>query len=170
MNTPEPDPLAELLAAPASVDAQTLRQSLLAQTTRQLRRPRRLRLVALAAALAACYGAGLLTMYLLRPAPAPAVVVAPEPPPPEVTQPAERPVVAEKPSEPPDPSQRAALLRQQGDRYLNEENDPESALHTYTKALNAGSADDAKFSPDDNWLLMAIKNAREKEDRNANTD
>ena len=170
-NIPESDPLADLLAAPSPVDAETLRQSLLAQTTRQLHRPRRLRFAVLAAALAACYGAGLLTMYLLRSAPAPAVVVATEPArPADVTQPAEPPVVAEKPTEPANPAQRAALLRQQGDRFLNEENDPESALHSYTKALNAGSDDDAKFSPDDNWLLMAIKNAREKEDRNANTD
>jgi hypothetical protein len=67
-------------------------------------------------------------------------------------------------------SRRAALLRQAGDRYLSDENDPEAALHCYTKSLNAGPGDGAKFSPDDNWLLMAIKNAREKEARHANND
>jgi hypothetical protein len=30
------------------------------------------------------------------------------------------------------------------------------------------TADDARFSPEDNWLMMAIKNAREKEARHEN--
>src|SRR5262245_3236782 len=167
-NTPERDPLAELLAAPGPVDAEALRQSLLAETTRRLPRPRRLRVAALAAALAACYVAGLLTMYPLRPAPPPRAGRPAEPhaetvPAPVAQKTPDPPAVEPQPSQPLDSSQRAALLRQQGDHYLNEENDPESALQTYAKALNVGSADDAKFSPDDNWLLMAIKNAREKE-------
>src|SRR5262249_5350742 len=153
----ERDPLAELLAAPGPVDAEAVRRSLLAETTRRLRRPRRLRFAVLAAALAACYVAGLLTMYLLRPAPAAPVVVSQArprgPAPTPVPPPTDPPAVARKTPEPPEPSERAALLRQQGDHYLNDENDPESALHSYTQALNAGTPDDAKFSPEDNWLL-----------------
>jgi hypothetical protein len=170
-DNPERDPLADLLAAPGPVDTGELRHSLLAETTRQLPRPRRLRFVVLAAALAACYVAGLLTMYLLRPAAPPPVTVPSEPQPESVAEkPADPPAVVPQPADLPDRSQQAARLRQDGDRQLTEKNDPESALQSYTKALNVGTEDDAKFSPDDNWLLMAIKNAREKEARNANSE
>jgi hypothetical protein len=73
---------------------------------------------------------------------------------------------AEKAADP----ERAALLRQAGHRYLEEEADPEAALRCYSKSLDAGTKDDAKFSPNDDWLMMAIKNAREKETRHANND
>jgi hypothetical protein len=168
--TDTPDPLDELLAAPAPVDAAALRQSLLATTTRRLRRRRWLRRGALAVALAACYAAGLLTMRLLTPAAPVAdqpVPVAERPPEPPAPAPA---VVVEKRAEEAPDAERAALLRQAGDRYLNDEADPEAALRCYSKSLSTGSTDDAKFSPDDNWLLMAIKNAREKEARHANDD
>jgi hypothetical protein len=64
--------------------------------------------------------------------------------------------------------ERVALLRQAGDRYLHEDNDPEAALRCYTRALDAAPEEARKFSPDDNWLLMAIKNARDKETPHAN--
>ncbi|HKI38678.1 MAG TPA: hypothetical protein VKA46_42915 [Gemmataceae bacterium] len=168
-DTPERDPLEDLLAPPGPIDAEALRQSVLAATTRRLRRRRWQRRVALAAALAACYAAGLLTMRLLAPAfppqDIPAEVVREErPAPPPAPM-----VVAADPAAERRPD-RAARLRQAGDRYLTEENDPEAALHAYSESLNAGSPDDSKFSPDDNWLLMAIKNAREKEARHANDD
>jgi hypothetical protein len=57
-----------------------------------------------------------------------------------------------------------------GDRCLNDIGDPEAALRCYERALNAASDDEVRFSADDNWLLMAIKNAREKEARHANHD
>jgi hypothetical protein len=166
-DTPERDPLDELLAPPEPVDTAALRQSLLAATTRQLRRPRWVRRAALAAALAACYAAGLLTMRVLAPAapvaaPVEAAVKNDAPPAAVAAEAVER--RAETAADP----ERAALLRQAGDRYLDEETDPASALRCYAKSLDAGSQDDAKFSPDDNWLLMAIKNAREKEARDAN--
>jgi hypothetical protein len=169
-DTPEPDPLDELLAPPAPVDVAALRQSLLAATARRLRRRRWLRRGALAAALGTCYAAGLLTMHLLAPAAPsaePTVAVEEKPTPLPAPAPA---VVVEQRAEKAADSERAALLRQAGDRYLNDEADPEAALRCYSKSLSAGSEDDAKFSPDDNWLLMAIKNAREKEARHANDD
>jgi hypothetical protein len=169
-DTPEHDPLDELLAPPGPVDAAALRQSLLAATARRLTRRRRLRRAALAAALAACYAAGLLTTRLLTPAvparDASAPVVAAQKDPPAPAPVAEAPDAA--PAE--GRAERAAVLRQAGDRYLNEQGDPEAALRCYSRALDEGTEGDAKFSPDDNWLLMAIKNAREKEARHANND
>jgi hypothetical protein len=131
------------------------------------------RRAALAVALAACYGAGLLTMRLLTPAKAAAPVVeerkeAP-PPAPVAVAPEPAPAVERRAEQAAD-SERAALLRQAGRRYLEEEADPEAALRCYSKSLDAGTKDDAKFSSNDDWLLMAIKNAREKETRHANND
>ncbi len=169
-DTPERDPLDELLAPPGPVDAAALRQSLLAETARRLTRRRWLRRTALAAALAACYAAGLLTTHLLAPATpardtsAPVVREQNDTPPPAPV------AVAPPRPEGEHPAERAARLREAGDRYLNEQGDPEAALNCYSKSLSAGTADDAKFSPDDSWLLMAIKNAREKETRHANND
>jgi hypothetical protein len=106
-------------------------------------------------------------MRLLTPAAPVAVVRAPEDHKPEAPPAPPRGAVAAVPDRDPE---RPELLLRAGDRYLKENNDPEAALRCYTKALNAASADDLKFSPQDNWLLMAIKNAREKEARHANND
>jgi hypothetical protein len=173
-DTPERDPLEELLAPPGPVDTAALRLSLLTTTTRRLRQACRLRRVVLIAALAACYGAGLLTMQLLTPAhntPAPLAEESKQnlPPTPVAIAPESAPTAERRAEQAPDP-ERASLLRQAGQRYLNEEGDPEAALRCYSKSLNAGTEDDAKFSPNDDWLLMAIKNAREKESRHANND
>jgi len=160
----EPDPLAELLVPPTQ-GAEALRQAVLTATMRRLRQRRWLRRGALVVALAACYAAGLLTMHLRAPA-----IAVPDAPVPVAERPA--PAAAVPTPAPASPSdhrpESAALLRQAGDRYLNDDNDPEAALQCYSKALDAGTEDDVKFSPDDNWLLMAIKNAREKEARHAN--
>jgi hypothetical protein len=167
-DTPERDPLEELLAPPRPADAEALRQSILAATTRRLRRRRWLRRGALAAALAACFAAGMLTMRLLAPAAPAADGIAQSDGRPEQEAPSAP--GNEAPAPPPRDRDVAAVLLQAGDRYLNEEGDPEAALRCYTKALNAVSDGDARFSPDDNWLLMAIKTAREKEARHANDD
>jgi hypothetical protein len=171
-DTPERDPLDQLLAAHDPVESGSLRQALLAATTRRLRRARWVRRAALVAALAACYGAGLLTMRLLTPAgkaPVPVVEAPGENPPPTPVPPEPTPLAERRPEPPPEP-ERAAVLRQAGRRYLDEQGDPEAALRCYSKSLDVGGKDDAKFSPDDDWLMMAIKNAREKETRHANND
>ncbi len=169
-DTPERDPIDELLAPPGPVETAALRQALLAATTRRLRRARWVRRAALAAALAACYGAGLLTMRLPNPAQKATVPVVEVPRPAESQAPPEPAPLAERRADKAPDAERAALLRQAGRRYLDEEDDPEAALRCYSKALDAGGKDDAKFSPDDDWLMMAIKNAREKEARHANND
>jgi len=166
-DTPERDPLDDLLAPPPAADAAWLRQAVLAATARPLRRRRWLRRGALVAALAACFAAGMLTTRWLMPAAPTAVVQADGPR-------EQRNAPAPPPSEAPAPPQRetdvAASLLRAGDHFLNEEGDPAAALRCYTGALNAGSEDDTRFSPDDNWLLMAIKTAREKEARHENDD
>src|SRR5947209_3929303 len=95
-----PDPLDPLLRPTASGEAdEALRRRLLERTTRALRRRRRLRSVAWAAALAACYAAGALTMFWLAPTrvevvrvqapsiPAPQPQPAPSPPAPPAPAP-----------------------------------------------------------------------------------
>jgi hypothetical protein len=108
----------------------------------------------------------MLTMRLLTPAADGEMARAPELPSREAP-----PAPGDRGAEPPPRrGDVAAVLLRAGDHFLNEEGDPAAALRCYSGALNAGSEDDAKFSPDDNWLLMAIKNAREKEARHANND
>jgi hypothetical protein len=179
-SVPDPDPCDNLLA-PVSCpdDTADLRQALLRRTTRVLRRRRLIRRVGLVAALAACYFAGVLTMYLLTPSAAVTVPVVvyvhpsepsapktlPQPQEMRATMPA--PTVEHWAARTEAPPERSQLYRQAGDRYMQEENDPASALRCYTKALDAGSPADTSISPDDNWLLMALKDAREKEKRHA---
>lgn len=172
-----PDPLAELLAPPAPDAANAdLRQVLFRQTARVLRRRRWLKRAGYASALAACYLAGLMTMKFLPTAPATdrgTVEVAradPSPPPPPAAKEAAEP----KPS-PLDLEWQAAdsrvprpdLLRQAGDRYLEEAGDVVSALRCYRGVLRDNPAEAETFSADDNWLLMALKEAKAKEKRHA---
>jgi hypothetical protein len=165
-DTPEHDPLDALLAPPELADAEGLRQAVLGVTGRRLRRRRWLRRGAMAAALATCFAAGMLTMRWLTPAAPPEVARADVP----HEQKAPSAPTEQPPAPPPHDTDVAAVLFKAGDHFLNEEGDPETALRAYTKALDTGSPDETKFSPDDNWLLMALKNAREKEARHANND
>ena len=176
ISVPDPDPCDRLLA-PISCpgDSADLRQTLLRRTARVLRRRRLVRRVGLSAALAACYAAGVLTMYLARPSaavPDPMVVFesTPEreilPPPLEIRETVPAPMVEDWAARAV-AQDRSQLYRRAGDRYLQEENDPESALRCYKQALDAASPAETSISPDDNWLLMALKDAREKEKRHA---
>jgi hypothetical protein len=82
----------------------------------------------------------------------------------------------EKPPQPPElyefeaqlapPAERAAQLRKAGDLYLEQANDYAAALRCYSQAFNAAGPEALEFSPDDNWLVMAIKTARRKEKGN----
>jgi hypothetical protein len=165
----EPDPIEELLAPSAAPpDTSALRQDLLARTRRDLRMQRSARRLAWAAALAACYGAGLLTMrWFMTPArpPEPAPLARQEEKTP-IAQAAKQAVALEW--EAVDrPDQQAALYRQAGDRYLTEEGDIAAALRCYGNALDSGTPEDLTTSSTDNWLLMAIKDARKKEKHDA---
>jgi hypothetical protein len=167
----DPDPFAHWLAVSRSPDAEVaaLRQTVLQRTKRILRHHRWTRRAAVAAALAACYAAGVALMYWLRPPAAAEVIIvekSPEPAPaPPATEPreAEPSAVALEWQAVESSEKRVELYRRAGDRYLAESNDLEAALRCYRQMLNAGSEKDLLNSPDDNWLLMALKDARLKE-------
>jgi hypothetical protein len=175
-----PDPLDELLRPDLPVVAAPVwRESLLARTTRTLRWRRRGRRLAILAALAACYVAGLVSMRLLRAEPAVEVrkeIVyvteekKPESPPERVTPPVpERPLTALalewQAAE--DPDRGAELNRRAGDRYFAEENDLASAVRCYKRFLSACPETELEVAPQDNWLLVTLKNARLEEKRHA---
>ncbi len=174
----EPDPLDGMLHPPSPPDNEALRQQVYAQTRRVLQRRRRWRQLAYTAALAASFVAGLLVMRLTTPRPAPALPSEPE-------------VVVKQPEKTPQPpdrlpqssadenalalendafdstDHRVERYRQAGDTYMNEEYDPQSALRCYRNALDNATKNDLAISTNDNWLLMAIKDARQKESDHA---
>jgi hypothetical protein len=137
-----------------------LRTRLRERTTRVLRWRRRGKRAAMGALLVGCYVAGLATMRWFEPA---TPVPAQQAQAPTVAKEAEvviRPEVPEREAaEPP----RSVALRQAGDFYLEQTGDFERALRCYSLSLNAGGAEALADSRDDNWLVMAIKDARRKE-------
>ena len=161
----EPDPLDGMLRPPAPSDTDALRQDVYARTRRVLRRGRRLRQVAYFAVMLHAFVGGMGTMYaVLRPVPAPdeparsASKEAPQPLAPDV------PALAREWEAFDSADRRAELYRRAGETYLKQENDPLSALRCYTNALDNGTERDRTISPEnDDFLLMAIKNARQKE-------
>jgi hypothetical protein len=146
--------------SPEAVAPAELRERLRRQTTRVLRARRWGRRLGLVAALAACYALGVLTVRVW-PARAPAVADAPRPP---EQEPRVARATPRDPIRPVRSPGRAALLRQAGDRYL-EKNDLAAAVRCYRLALDAGSDDELTIQANDNWLLMALKDARRKEQR-----
>jgi hypothetical protein len=157
-----------------------LREMLLARTTSVLRRRRWRRRVSIAGALAASFLAGMVTMRFALPANDPPQPDLAHQPAPSVQSPAL--AEAKAPAAPQRESvlelewrafesadKRAELYRQAGDRYLLEHRDVQSALRCYRQALDAGTAESLTISASDNWLLIALKEARQKEknhDRN----
>jgi hypothetical protein len=173
MNDPSPlehDALAAWLAVSRS-DSASLRQAVLHRTTRLLRRRRWQRRGAVVLALAACYVAGLVTMRWLTPLPAAETIVVEKttqaaPPPPEAPPPqqeAEPPARALEWKALDHPQITVEYYRRAGDRYLAESNDMQAAVRCYKQMLDAGSEHDLIIAPDDTWLLMALKEARQKE-------
>jgi hypothetical protein len=177
MENPEADfeelePL--LRPGPPAREPGQLRQDLLRQTTGVLRGRARARRLAAAAALVACYAAGLATMHfagpwLQRPADPPPRV-APGPPGPAEDRPGAFPpnVVAarlEQQGETAAGRERARIFQLAGTRYLEESCDIRSALRCYANALD----DDTEMTPNpqDHWLLMALRDARQKEKADA---
>ncbi len=164
--TPDPDPLGDLLAPPPAPADDRLRADLGERTGRAVRWRRRWRRLARTAALAACYAAGVLTMHGLAP-PAPPTPVAHSPEPPKEDGAPEVTALALEWKAIDSPQPRPDFYRRAGDLYLDEEKDPESALRCYGQALDAAGEADQAVAADDNWLLMTIKNARQKEKRYA---
>jgi hypothetical protein len=176
----EPDPLEGMLRPPSvPPESEALRQAVYMRTWGVLRRRRLVRQFAYAAALLVSFGAGLLVMRVTtRPAPAPDLsarsVSESESPssnnPPSASPESPKPPALVKEWNAFDSEDRhGELYRQAGDSYLEEEYDPQSALRCYTNALDHGTKQDLTISADDNWLLMAIKGARQKENNHAKT-
>jgi hypothetical protein len=57
---------------------------------------------------------------------------------------------------------RPDLFRQAGDQYLADD-DLESAMRCYRGALENASEEDLQISPNDNWLFIELKKAKQKE-------
>jgi hypothetical protein len=68
------------------------------------------------------------------------------------------------------PVRRPELYRTAGDRYLTENGDLQSATRCYRSFLDLCSERDRIVSVDDTWLLMALKEARQREKRHANSN
>ncbi len=173
-DTSNPHPVDDFLRHdPAPGANAELRQALLGRTTQVLRRRRWLRRARFAGALAACYLAGVLTMRFATLAPVPPRPETAEQPP-KVTLP-DAPVLVEAPAAESETAlalewrafeasdRRAELYRLAGDRYLEQHGDLQSALRCYRQALDAGTHESLMISTSDNWLLMALKEARQKE-------
>jgi hypothetical protein len=172
----EPDPIEEMLRPSSPADNQTLHQAVYAQTRRVLHRRRRLRQVAYAASLLLSFavGAGFMRMTTRTDSGEREAVS------PQVTRTDQGPDATRSPGPSPDDSalasewiafdsenHRSEFYRQAGDRYIKDENDLQSALRCYGNALDSGTEQELAISPDDNWLLMAIKDARQKEKKYA---
>ncbi len=165
MQTPDDslhDPIEELLGAGnREAISNQLRGPVFAQTIGVMRRRRRVRLCAVAASLLGCYLAGMATTAAWRHPGNVAPEVASRPAAPTRTAP-EQPTVA------------VAQLdgfeswRRIGDHYLHDGNDISQALVGYSQALDLASDEELAITPGrDNWLLMALKDARVKERKHA---
>ena len=176
---PKADPLDDLLRPPAEPPAEPLRRRLLEETTAVLRRGRRIRWAALISSWAACFAVGAAAMLLWqnlgsRIEEKPPVTKNSTEPKPEIPNlnpepPKEKPVSAEatalaKEWEAFDSTKnRAALFFEAGDRYLAESNDTASAIRCYRQALAAARPEELAIRPDDNWLVLFLKQSRLKE-------
>jgi hypothetical protein len=59
--------------------------------------------------------------------------------------------------------ERVRLLLEAGDRYIADHHDLASAVRCYRQALDAAPDDVLEINPNDNWLVMAMKLDRQKE-------
>ncbi len=163
-----------------------LRDDLLAQTSAAVRAKARHTRFMLAGAVAAAYGAGLVTAFLalggVRDDREHAPVVsnlthqvtmeAPEPELPAasydmLSDPEQFALLlARSPVE-----EQIGLLKTAGDRYLNEFGNVEQALNHYRRLLSIEPLEDGtRTSFDDSWLLRALKQARLQEEHHANAN
>jgi hypothetical protein len=164
------DPLDELLALPpAPDDGAKLRQEILLRSTGVLRRRRRWKRLAWAASLAACYAAGMLTMRWFTP-PAAGVEVAAAPT--QETKNETPPVVqsarAVENLALDSTEHRAELYRQAAGLY-RKDGDLASWVRCKDNALAEAKKEDLTVSADDDFLEIALKQARQKEKRDART-
>ncbi len=159
-----------------------LREALWHRTSRAVRaRPRRRR-VAVVCAVAVAYAAGVATMFLGAPSePAPSVQVAVSTPKPaeEVTVKPGQPVLSVQTLSDPEllalriarapKEERARLLQEVGDHYLNNLGDIKLATRVYRQSIKLLSAEErSTFASTDTWLLASLKELSAKEENHAN--
>jgi hypothetical protein len=172
------DPLDAALGAIDQRPTDALRGAVFSRTIGIIRRRRRLKRCALAAGLLGCYLAGVTTMGLWRPG----GKEGPQSPAARATTVAPRTPNVSPPSSPrhsgPDKSQVAVASpsgyeswRRIGDHYLRESGDVSLAVAGYSQAIDLASDEERAISPErDNWLLMALKDARAKEREHARSE
>lgn len=173
---------AEVWRVPAVPDS--LRETVLRQTTAMVRSRSKRRRVVLAGAVAAAYVAGLATAIVARGS-APETgdkvrTVTPVAAPAQSPSPAaHEPVLARDLLQDPEGfalllsrspvEKRIELLKAAGDRYLNEYSDIEQALNCYRRLLSLEPTD-ANPNLNDSWLLRSLKQARLREVSHENTN
>ena len=165
MNTHDrPDPLDDLLSPVEQPASESLRQAIYRQTLPHLPRPPARWPTVLGGLVLLLVGIGIgwfgreATLPLPRlPLPVVTVLHMPTEEPDEIPTPPS-PEGLEWQARTTDP----ALFRVAGDRYIAEDR-PQEALRCYGEALNRGASTTPE--PEDSYLLMAIKHARERENR-----
>jgi cytochrome c-type biogenesis protein CcmH/NrfG len=156
---------------PAADDA--LRRALLAQTTGVLRFRRRAKRCVLVASLVACYLAGATTMGLLRagsppPSTGQPTIANSDPTPPRPSHPSPQPRKNQLAAKAVKKPTAFESWRRIGDHYLNQSGDVSLAVAGYSEAIRLASDEERRISPErDNWLMMALKDARSKEKTHA---
>jgi hypothetical protein len=181
---PLPDPIEQFLEGPPRVAADSpFQDHLLHETLKCWRRQRRRRPVAVIAGLAASFLAGAICVHLwplrtpdrgqeerVRVPDKSASEVAHKPAEKKVAPVSGGDAVAVEWNAFDEPNRREVLYRQAGDLYVQETHDYEAALRCYAQALESSSDQDLTITPDDNWLIMALKEARRKEQSHAKKD
>jgi hypothetical protein len=171
MDPQQQDPVEHLLTPVfASEDRTPLRQALLVETTRRLRRRQRIKQLVHAASLLVCYLAGLGTMRLAITGTAKNETDNNHAQGPDYSQArALTPPIDQDPEVPANVLERIAsvsedkqsnLYRLAADRYLEEDNNVQAALRCYGRSLDTAKREDLAISEKDNWLLMELKKAR----------
>jgi hypothetical protein len=171
-DSPLPEPVDDFLQHPPSLRTDPeWQEKVFQQTARKLRRPRRWMI-----AVAAGIMLAILSSYFLwrgtKGEPAPPgknLAERKRDPVPDKPKPAFVPVAA-------DPYQlewsafdaekdqeRAQLYFRAGDLYFTAQNDFDAALRCYHQALHYCEARELEFNPNDNWLVMALKQELRKE-------
>jgi hypothetical protein len=172
-NGHDADDVDRFLATSISATDATLRSTVLNRTSRLVRRRRHVRRLGIVVALGMCFLAGMATMrWSAPPSIRERIVLVPQPAPTPLhstpklespTVPMASTAVAMEYQALDSSRNRAELYRKAGDRYLQQEGDTASAVRCYRHIVDESKVKDLTISPDDNWLLMALKEAKRKE-------
>ena len=171
---PDEQAFERLLMPGGEASPQALRTALRLQTTGILRRRRRLKRLGTITVLAGCYAAGLFTFLFWLPQPAErerqvAIANVVEEPVAALSTPDKvPPILLEYQAPLAAKEDRSRLYREAGDLHASENNNWNAALRCYRESLNEAPAD-TEISTGDNFLLMALKDARQKEKRHASS-